>query len=76
MAYQIDVDDEWSRITFSAYRSKVGSKGQILIFNYKVKFKDFYTKLCECYYTDISHIQRNIYSVAWVMSQRREGAKI
>ena len=50
-------DDELNRIQakFSSSGQTgdlgVGSKGQVsLKFNYKVNFKDFYTKLCGCSY--------------------------
>ena len=43
----------------------------VLNFNYKVNFKDFYTKLSV--YTqqmkDTKHIRRDFHSVAWVMPQ-------
>ena len=44
-----------------------GSKCQISFnFNYKVNFKDLYTKLCVC---STKHIRRDFHSVAWVMPQ-------
>ena len=49
-----------------------GSKGQISFvnFNYKVNFKDFYTKLCVfSQMKDTKHIRRDFYSVARVMPQ-------
>ena len=55
VAYQIDGDDEQNRMqeNFSSLGQTgdlgVRSKGQISFnFNYKVNFKDFYTKLCVC----------------------------
>ena len=49
-----------------------GSKDQISFnFNYKVNFKDFYTKTV-CVFSqmkDTKHIRRDFYSVAWVMPQ-------
>ena len=48
-----------------------GSKGQISFnFNYKVNFKDFYTKLCVySQMKDTKHIRQDFYSVPWVMPQ-------
>ena len=48
-----------------------GSKGQISFnFNYKVNFKDFYSKLCVfSQMKDTKHIRQDFYSVAWVMPQ-------
>ena len=48
-----------------------GSKGQISFnFNYKVNFKDFYTKRCVfSQMKDTKHIRRDFYSVPWVMPQ-------
>ena len=49
-----------------------GSKGQISFnFNYKVNFKDFYSKLCVCSHKlKIQNISDGFfYSVAWVMPQ-------
>ena len=48
-----------------------GSKGQISFnFNYKINFKDFYTKLCLfSQIKDTRHIRRDFNSVAWVMPQ-------
>ena len=48
-----------------------GSKGQVSFnFNYKVNFKDFYSKLCGCSHKwKIQNISDGIYSVAWVMPQ-------
>ena len=47
-----------------------GSKGQISFnFNYKVNFKDFYTKTL-CLFSqmkDTEHIRRDFNSIAWVM---------
>ena len=55
IAYQIDRDDEQNRmqVKFLSYGQTgelgVRSKDQISFnFNYKVNFKDFYTKLCVC----------------------------
>ena len=51
------------------------SKGQISFnFNYKVNFKDFYSKLCvysklHSQMKDTKHIRRDFYFVAWVMPQ-------
>ena len=48
------------------------SKGQISFnFNYKVNFKDFYTKLCVCSHkwNIKKHIRRDFHSIAWVMPQ-------
>ena len=56
-AYQIDGDGERNRMQVNFHPRKKGqtsdlgarSKGQISFnFNYKVNFKDFYTKLCVC----------------------------
>ena len=46
-----------------------GSKGQISFnFNYKVNFKDFYTKLCVLsQMKDTKHIRRDFHYVALVM---------
>ena len=42
-----------------------GSKGQKSFnFNYKVDFKDFYTKM-----NDTKHIRQDFHSVPWVMPQ-------
>ena len=52
----------------------MNSKGQIYVslnFNYKVNFKEIYTKLCMCI-KDIEHIEHNVYSVAWAISQGRD----
>ena len=49
-----------------------GSKGQIsLNFNYKVNFKDFYTKIGVCFsqIKDIKHIKQDFHSIAWLMPQ-------
>ena len=48
-----------------------GSKGQIPFnFDYKVNFKDFYTKLCVfSQMKDTKHIRQDFHSVAWVMPQ-------
>ena len=48
-----------------------GSKSQISFnFNYKVNFKDFYTKMCVfSQMKDTKHIRRHFQSVAWVMPQ-------
>ena len=49
-----------------------GSKGQISFnFNYKVNFKDFYTKLCVCLLTNERYktYQTGFHYVAWVMTQ-------
>ena len=48
-----------------------GSKCQISFnFNYKVNFKDLYTKLCVfSQMKDTKHIRRDFHSVAWVMPQ-------
>ena len=48
-----------------------GSNGQISFnFNYKVNFKDFYTKLCMfSQMNDTKHIRRDFHFVAWVMPQ-------
>ena len=49
-----------------------GVKGQISFnFNYKVKLKDFSTKLCVCSHKRKikKHIRQDFYSVAWVMPQ-------
>ena len=52
-----------------------GSKGQLsLNFNYKVNFKDFYTKTL-CVFSqikDTKHIRRDFHSVDWVMPQARD----
>ena len=46
-----------------------GSKGQISL-NFKVNFKEFYTKLCVYSHKyNINHIERDFHSVASVMSQ-------
>ena len=43
---------------------------QILNFNYKVNFKDFYTDfVCVSQIKDIKHIEHNFHSDAWVMPQ-------
>ena len=46
-------------------------RGQISFnFNYKVNFKDFYTKLCVfSQMKDTKHIRRDFLSVTWVMPQ-------
>ena len=49
-----------------------GSKSQISFnFNYKVIFKDFYTKLYVCFLQmkDTKHIRGDFHSVAWLMHQ-------
>ena len=48
-----------------------GPKGQIsLNFSYKVKFKDFLTKLCVfSHMKDIKHIRRDFHLAAWFMPQ-------
>ena len=50
VAYRIDGDDEKNSFTlWSNWWPWVRSKGQTsLNFNYKINFKDFYTKLCVC----------------------------
>ena len=48
-----------------------GSKGQISFnFNYKVNFKDFYTKLCVfSQMKDTKHIRRDFHSVPWTLGR-------
>ena len=47
------------------------SKSQISFnFNHKVNFKDFYTRLYVCVFSqmkDTKHIRQDFHSVAWVM---------
>ena len=54
-----------------------GSKGQISFnFNYKVNFKDFYTKLCVCLMKDTKYIRQDFHSVAWVLPQGSDFAAL
>ena len=46
-------------------------ESKTIISNYKVKLKDFYTKLCMCI-KDTKHIEQNFLSVAWVMPKGRD----
>ena len=73
VAYQIDGNDEQNRVQvkFSPKGQNgdhvVRSKGQILIFSYKVSFKDFYTVFSQI--KARKHIEQSLHFVAWVMPQ-------
>ena len=75
VTYQIDGDIEWNRmqVKFSPY-GQTGDLGVKLLgrisfnFNYKVNFKDFYTKAFVCSHKrKIRHIRHDFHSVTLVM---------
>ena len=49
MRYSHELGVQWHFFGLPPWGPREGSKGQILLnLNYKVDFKDFYTKLCAC----------------------------